>query len=1157
MTDENPGREIGEIERSESSLEMILHQYESLVQSIDGIIWEAEADPFKFTFVSKQAESILGYPVEQWRSEPDFWVNHLHPADREGAVSLCAAAIENREDHQLEYRMIASGGRIVWLKDTVTVNTDKNGDVFVRGMMIDITERVEATNELRSSEMRMRALLEQVPAIVWSTDRDLRFTHMAGRALSLLKVPEGRNVGVSLYEYFQTDDPDFEPIAAHRRALEGESLSYDIAWMGYIFDAYVEPLRNAVGEIVGSVGIGLDVTARRRAEESMLREKNLTEAMFESLPGVFYLFNTEGKYLRWNKNHESVTGYSGEEIAKMYPLDFLTDEQGPVALEKIKEVFERGQSTLEADFKTKDGTLIPYFFTGKHVTIDGEECLIGMGIDITDRKRAEDENEKLIHLLGERVKELTMLHKTARILQDDQKSLPELLQEIVELIPPAWQYPEVTEGRISFGDLSFETGRFTQSKWSQTAEFLVAGEHGKIEVVYLEECPAEVEGPFLAEERKLIDSLSEIICSALDRMRAHDELRESQRRFSDTLTNLEMMAVMADTAGDIMFCNDYLLRITGWKREEVIGQNWYEMFLPDHEKEKVEKILVRSDPALEIVPHFENEIKTRSGELRVVKWTNTTLRDLNGKVTGVAALGNDVTEREHFERELIKSEERYRSLVENAHDIIYTQDLTGNYTSINKAGEQITGYTREEVLKMDSSQIIAPEFHERSREMVASKLSGDKETVYELEIIAKNGRRVAIEVNTRLMFQDGTPVGIQGIARDVTERLYLEDQLRQAQKMEAVGRLAGGIAHDFNNMLTVINGYSDLILRKTDASDPLRPKIQEIRKAGESSASLTHQLLAFSRKQVLQPKVLDLNEVIFSTKKMFQRLIGEDIELTTHLKRGLGNIKADPGQIEQVIMNLAVNARDVMPRGGKLLIETGNVYLDREYVTHQIVARQGDYAELTVTDTGPGMDSGTLQHIFEPFYTTKEMGKGTGLGLATVYGIVKQSGGYISVDSEPGRGTTFKIYLPIIEEGIEDYKPGEVSDAALRGTETVLLVEDEESVRKLTRQVLQSYGYEVLEATGCNEALSICERHNRPVRLLVTDVVMPGMSGPELAAKLLERCSDLDVLYISGYTNDAIVHHGVLDPGINFLQKPFTPEAMARKIREVLDSKEN
>jgi two-component system, cell cycle sensor histidine kinase and response regulator CckA len=341
---------------------------------------------------------------------------------------------------------------------------------------------------------------------------------------------------------------------------------------------------------------------------------------------------------------------------------------------------------------------------------------------------------------------------------------------------------------------------------------------------------------------------------------------------------------------------------------------------------------------------------------------------------------------------------------------------------------------------------------------------------------------------------------------------------------------------------------------RLQAKDPLHHNLEEIMKAGERAAALTRQLLAFSRKQLLQPKVINLNSVVSDLEKMLQRLIGEDIALLTILEPEIGSVKADPGQIEQVIMNLVVNARDAMPHGGKLTVETKKAYLDEGYTSHHLAVIPGHYVMLAVSDTGVGMDDETQKRIFEPFFTTKELGKGTGLGLSTVYGIVKQSGGNIWVYSEVGHGTTFKVYLPIVDEEPQELKRSAEVEKNLRGRETVLLAEDEEIVRKLTQEILETYGYQVLEAANASTALSICEHHKKPIHLLITDVVMPEMSGRELADRLHGLRPEMKVLYMSGYTDNAIVHHGILDPDISFLQKPFTPDALARKVREVLES---
>jgi two-component system cell cycle sensor histidine kinase/response regulator CckA len=509
-------------------------------------------------------------------------------------------------------------------------------------------------------------------------------------------------------------------------------------------------------------------------------------------------------------------------------------------------------------------------------------------------------------------------------------------------------------------------------------------------------------------------------------------------------------------------------------------------------------------------------------------------------------------ERKRSEAQLQESEKRYRLLFEANPQAMWVYDNeTLRFLAVNEAAIRRYGYSRQEFLGMTLRDIRLPSEHARLEELVDQRTPGPR-VVGDLRHRRKDGTVIEVEIAVDTIEFAGRPAGLVSV-QDVSERKQLEDQLRQSQKIEAVGQLAGGIAHDFNNLLTAITGYSELLLEDLGVQDPRRQDLEEIRKAAWRAASLTQQLLAFSRKQVLQPQILDLNQVVGNAEKLLRRLIGENITLRTSLDASLGATKADPGQLEQVIVNLAVNARDAMPHGGQLLIETKNVDLDAAYAAAHAAVTAGPYVVLAVSDTGSGMDEATKARLFEPFFTTKEPGKGTGLGLSTAYGIVRQSGGFIWVYSEPGQGATFKIYLPRIAAKAERIEPSPLPAKVPRGTETILLVEDEPALRAVARRALERQGYVILEAPDGDSALALMAAHSGPLDLLVTDVVMPGLSGRELATRLVAARPGVRVLYTSGYTDDAIVQHGVLEAGIQFLQKPFTPDTLGRKVRDVLD----
>ena len=630
----------------------------------------------------------------------------------------------------------------------------------------------------------------------------------------------------------------------------------------------------------------------------------------------------------------------------------------------------------------------------------------------------------------------------------------------------------------------------------------------------------------------------------------------------DLERNLALLRGITEGTTDAVFVKDlqgrYLMinsagaGFLGKTVKEILGKNDSELFPPQVGRAIMERdhIVVQSGLA-----QTYEEDGTAAGVTRTYLSTKGPYRDSNGEVIGLLGICRDISDRKRAEEEMRQSQQKLSIHFEHTPLAVVEWDLEHRVTAWNPSAERIFGYTRQEALGQQASFIVPPEFRQHVDgigQNLIMQTGGARSTN---DNITKDGNRISCEwYNTPLVDDSGRVLGVASLVQDVTERVALEQQLRQSQKMEAVGRLAGGVAHDFNNLLTVILGYSQIVAEGVPAGSRLADGVAQIKSAAERASGITRQLLAFSRKQVLSPRIVNLNDIMMNLDSLLRRLIGEDIEVLTVPENKLGSVRADPGQIEQVIMNLALNARDAMPHGGKLTLETANTDLDESYArTHQPAA-PGRYVMLAVSDTGHGMTPEMQARIFEPFFTTKEVGKGTGLGLSMVYGIVKQSGGYIWLYSEPGRGTTFKIYLPRVDQPAELTGTENRPNSIARGTETILLVEDDPQLRQLSSSVLAHCGYRMLVAGSPEEGLAICKENHRDIRLLITDVVMPHMNGRQLAEQIVQNAPNVRVLYISGYTSNAIVHYGVLDPGLWFLPKPFTLSALVAKVREVLDS---
>ena len=735
-----------------------------------------------------------------------------------------------------------------------------------------------------------------------------------------------------------------------------------------------------------------------------------------------------------------------------------------------------------------------------------------------------DANEAALKLLGYTKEEITSLNFYS-ILEEDQ--LPAAFKSMEEVIQTgARKNPIELKLRKKNGD----------SVWVEAEASLI----------YREGKPYAIHG---------------IARDITERKRVEEALRTEKERFQTVSENAPFGMLMIDRNGAFTYMNPKFREMFGYDLTDVPdGRTWFRKAYPD----ATYRHAVISDWFSDLEGFKPGERRPRTFTATCKGGTKKTINFISVQLeTGEHLMTcEDISERRQAEVALRAEKQRFQTLSESAPFGMVMIDKDGTFRYMNSKFKELFGYDLSDV--PNGKTWFRKAYPDPTyRHNVVSTWKNDLTSVSPGEkrprtfkVTCKDGTEkivnfipVQLETGENLMACED----ISDLKRTEGENAALQEQLRQSQKMEAVGQLAGGIAHDFNNLLTIIKGYSQLSLLELNEGDPLWGNMKEIQKTTGRAADLIHKLLAFSRRQILDMKVLDLNDILRDLDRVLRRIIGEDIELVTTLKEDLWRVKVDSGQMEQVIMNLAVNARDAMPSGGKLTIETANIELDETYARTHIAATPGRCVILSVSDNGVGMTPEVKERIFEPFFTTKEKGKGTGLGLSTVYGIVKQSGGNISFYSEPGQGTTCKIYLPTVDEPLEEVRPSSTGEELPSGSETILLVENQEDVRKLALRVLERQGYRVLEASNGSEALMICEEGKEPIHLILTDVVMPKMGGKELADRIKTMRPEIRVLFTSGFTGNAMVHRGILDSGIPLLQKPFMPSALAQKVREVLD----
>jgi two-component system cell cycle sensor histidine kinase/response regulator CckA len=1187
-------RNVTERRRNEQALRESEERFRLIADAAPVMIWMDDADG-NSTYFNKPWLDFTGRTLEQefGRGSRDG----IHPDDLvQRFVAVYDSAFTARRRFQTEYRLRRADGEYRWVLETATPRFTASGDFegFV-GTAIDITERRRAEQTLRKERAFLRQVIDINPNFVFAKDREGRFT--------LVNQAVADAYGTTVEALIGKTDADFnsnvQEVAAFRKA--------DLAVMDTLREMVIpeEKITDSTGAVrwlqtvkrpvIGEdgsgqqiLGVSTDLTERLRADEALKESEARFRLMADAAPVLIWVDDAHARCTYFNKPWLDFTGRTLEqEIGHGWMGGVHPDD---LALTRSFDEYEATRESYQYEYRLRrhDGEYRWILDTGvPRFTPEGVfEGYIGSVIDITDRRRAEEalkESEARYRTQVENAPEAIVVFDvdTGRFVEanDNALQLWGLSREaFLRSDPVALSPAEQPDGRPSAPAIAANIGRTLQGD-TPVFEWIHRDAAGR-------DIPCEVRLARLpsATRRLVRGSVTDIS----QRKRA-ERLQSALYRIAATTSATEDLnefyAAIHGIVGELMYAENFYVAIHDPRTDTISFPYCVDEVDPTPAPMRPGRgltawVLRTGQPLLSLDQDFHEMVQR--GEVELIgsdseAWLGVPLQR-GGKTFGVLVvqsydprfrfdaadkdLLNFVSqhiavalERRRAQEAIRESEERYRLLFERNLAGVYRMTLVGRILECNDALARIFGYaSREELVDRDMAALY-PDARQR-RGFFDALLHERNLANYEMRGERKDGGAAWTFQNAALLADEQAgEVIVEGTVVDVTERRQLEDQLRQSQKMEGIGQLAGGIAHDFNNLLTTVLGYSDMALSQLSTHDPIREDIAEIRKAGERASNLTRQLLAFSRKQVFEPRVVDLNALLADSGRMLARLIGEHIRFVTKLDPALGNVRADPGQVEQVIVNLVVNARDAMPDGGALTVRTENADVDAVSSRRHFGIAPGRYVVMAVEDTGVGIDAETQKRIFEPFFTTKETPRGTGLGLATVYGIVSQSGGQIFVASAPGRGATFAIYLPRVEEraAAATAAPAGVPH---RGSETILLVEDEDAVRGLTRRCLETSGYTVLQASSAEEALELAARFPGRLDLLLTDVIMPGKSGPELSRRLAEHRPGTRVLYVSGYTDAAMASHVALGAGASFLPKPFTPETLARKVREILDARE-
>ncbi len=1138
---------MAEHERAEEALRKSEEKFRNLIETLPiGVALSVPEGAI--TEMNSAMVKIFGYDSKEEFQKVPASARYFNPKDRERYLELLGKGLAKNFEAQYKRK----DGTVFWARATAIKGSTATGEIRFINVFEDITERKEAEKMLDESEQKYRNLVDNATVGVFKTNLSGEIYYINDALIKMLEFG-------SLEEFIATG-----VWARYKDPKDREAFLENLEKKGTIKNFESELLtttgrsRNVLisGTLEGDFisGMIVDITEHHLAEKALRESEEKYRNLFENLYDVYYRTDLTGLISIASPSVEKLLGYKPDEVIG---LDMKTFYVNPQQREEfLRQIKQHGSvEDFEAQLRRKDNSLI-WVSTNAKIVKDEQGNSLGVesiARDISERKRAEEvmrEDEKRFRELFDNMSSgvaiydspdngesfvFTDLNKSG--LKDAQRTKGEVVgREVREIFPgvEALGLFDVFKRVWRTGIPEYRpSGLYKDNKLSLWVENYVCKlPSGKLVAIY-EDTTAQKQ--------------------------AEDALRQSKERYS-ALVEESFDGIFVQKGSKIIFANRHLHEMLGYNEGELVGLDHLLLYHPEDQELARKRVAARMRGE-ETTTHYEVKMPRKDGSWFYAD-VGTRGITIQGE-PGIQVWIRDITERKEAEEYLKKSEARLRSVFEASP---FGIGLIGKNRELlwhNKSTARMLGYSSEEIRGKNTRMLYLNDAEfERVGDAIKTLGPGKRTSDLETRWVRKDGSAFDCHIRHALLNPESEDSAILAIAEDLTERKKeeeekkkLEAQLNQAQKMEAIGVLAGGVAHDFNNLLTAIIGNADLVLGDLDKNSPLNESIEEIRKAGHRAAALTRQLLAFSRKELIQPEVLDLNSLMMNLEKMLRRLIGEDIDLVTVYSPVPWQVEADPGQMEQVVMNLAVNARDAMPKGGKLTIETANVELDEDYFReHGIKSEAGPYVMLAITDSGIGMDKETQARIFEPFFTTKKMGRGTGLGLSTVYGIVKQNKGHIWVYSDPGKGTTFKVYFPRADEEIEGVKNEQAPAArSLEGSETILVVEDDEMLRKMTERMLKGYGYSVITARDGAEALQISGTHGGPINLMLTDVIMPGMSGQDLAEQLESSAPEIKVLYMSGYTDNAIAHHGVLEKDVDFLQKPFTRESLGKKVREVLD----